>query len=373
MHHFASLLVSLVGVCFATTSVLKIEESNTSKNLDESSTDQAIIDGASKYINFTLPQYPCPEPADIAPCSCSYDHKGNLVLDCTHVQSNEQLAHSLAANFTYTEFSELRINRNYHVTDLEDITRGQTYYSVYLDTPNLKHVHPNFLYQSFSTVEQITINNGELFEAEFPFSNLRHMSALKVLSLRQNYLLHHLPSLIAPKLTDFEFYSNGVRTLANSLFWHCPELRRVSLKNNYLSHLPLQTFVIKAQYSYRFYFNYNRISSIDPRAIWIERADNGTKVFISLRDNQLAYLDGRTFQPLVDRTGNETVVDISSNPLLCDCHLAWMFETSPVHGYPYMKAFDTYGAKCMNGQLLSDLKKEDFAECFKADVIKEQE
>jgi len=364
MHRFTTLVVFLSGVCLAASSVIKLEEP---------STQEAIIDGVSKFINFTGSHYPCPEPADIQPCTCSYDHRGKLVLDCSHVQSNGQLAQSLAAYFPYSEFSELKIGLNYHVTDLEDITRGQRYYSVYLDTPNLKHVAPNFLYQSFSTIEQITINNGELFEAEFPFSNLQYMSMLKVLSLRNNYLLHHLPSLKAPKLADFEFYSNGVRTLANAPFQNCPELLRVNLEHNYISHLPVHTFVIRAQYSYDFFFAYNRISSIENTAFYIPRADSNTKVFISLRRNQLAYLDGRTFRPLVDRTGNRTVVDISENPLLCDCQLAWMFENSPVHGYPYMKVFDGFGATCMNGTLLSELKKDDFAECFSQDVIDKQE
>ena len=118
--------------------------------------------------------YPCPEPADIAPCLCSITGTSDLLLDCSLVESYDQLAEVFRKDFPFKQFYEFRMHDNYNIQYLSDFFNGVSFAYFHMSLiPNLKEISTYAFFDSRNSLENIYIHISALDENTFPFSILK--------------------------------------------------------------------------------------------------------------------------------------------------------------------------------------------------------
>ena len=123
--------------------------------------------------------FPCPDETDIAPCLCIFTNITDLTLNCSAVESDEQLAAIFTQNFPVKEFYMFMINNNDKIQLLPDVFNGVSFRYIRLyNVPNLAQITNYALADSRDTLENIHIYNSILTEDTFPFSTLDQYTKL---------------------------------------------------------------------------------------------------------------------------------------------------------------------------------------------------
>ena len=130
-----------------------------------------------------------------------------MTLDCTDVQSEDQLSYIFNQTFPVTEFNKFRINSSDTITFLDSINNAGLTFEVVNLSPGpfaLMAVSEYFLLASKQTLTELTIRDSQLTTDTFPFLSLNLYPALSVLDLSGSAI-----SVVPPLLGSMEYVDLG--------------------------------------------------------------------------------------------------------------------------------------------------------------------
>ena len=159
-------------------------------------------------------QAPCPEAVDIAPCLCSVEEEG-LEIDCSDVQSDDDLARVFQQEFPLKEFWKLYINENDKITYLTDIFNGVTFRVIYLYyVTNLTFVSDNMLLENQYVLESIHIHKSKLSEETFFVPLLEILKKLNTFLMDDSAFTNFPEALVSESLDTFRFKQGNLSHLS---------------------------------------------------------------------------------------------------------------------------------------------------------------
>lgn len=165
----------------------KYEVENHHHSSDRKEVVQKLSKMSKQTENIAKSSSPCPEPTDIAPCICSLANTNDLMLDCSDVESSDQLAAIFMQNFPFKQFKEFRIYDNNNIQYLSEIFNGLSFQEIYLrNVPNLARITDYAFIESRNTLESIYIHTSALDENTFPFGTLHGFTKLNSLYIYIN-------------------------------------------------------------------------------------------------------------------------------------------------------------------------------------------
>lgn len=158
--------------------------------------------------------FPCPDPFVIDPCVCAVKDGGLLQLDCSDIQSDEDLARVFQQEFPVKEFWRFYIMHNDKIQQLTDIFNGVTFRDISLiDVPNLTFLSDNLLFESRSVLEGINILESQLSEDTFFIPVLSIYTKLKYLMMSHSNFTYIPRELESESLNNIGFTSGSISTL----------------------------------------------------------------------------------------------------------------------------------------------------------------
>lgn len=173
---------------------------------------------------------PCPIPEDILPCACSEDVDGAIDMDCSHVESEEQLARVFTATIPFPNFRRLVISQNTHLKSLQRGALGRTSFrEIYVMGSVLQEVQEGALNNSHATLTDIRIYSNNL--ADFPFQELPLFTSLLRLDLNHNDLAY-FPVLQSDVLSYVDLGYNHISDLPSEAFRNVSQVAEVHLTGN---------------------------------------------------------------------------------------------------------------------------------------------
>ena len=159
-------------------------------------------------------QAPCPVSTDIAPCVCSVEADG-LQLDCSDVQSDDDLARVFQQEFQMKEFWKLCINDNDHIEYINDIFNGVTFREISLwNVPNLTFVSDYALAENKFVLERINIRISKLNEKTFSIPLLGILEKLEYFYMDDSAFTDFPKMLDSKSLNTFGFEHGSLSHLS---------------------------------------------------------------------------------------------------------------------------------------------------------------
>lgn len=168
---------------------------------------------SSNIKKMSVQDFPCPNATDIAPCLCSVTESNELDLDCSSVESYNQLTEVFRQDFPVKEFNEFRIENNDNIQYLADIFRGVSFRYIFLNImQNLIQIENYAFFDSRNTLENIYISRTALDEKHFPFDTLDQFVTLSSLSVTRSNVTYW-PAFNSTSIKSISFSSNYVSAL----------------------------------------------------------------------------------------------------------------------------------------------------------------
>lgn len=177
-----------------------------------------------------LRSLPCPDPQDISPCICTVDSQHNMDIDCSLVESEDQLARVFSANIPFTKFNMLRIKDNKKLSVLRNGDLGPASFQI-IEVKNgvLEEVQDGALSQSYSTATRIDFQSNRL--SIFPFHEIPSFTSLSRLWLSVNSL-PEFPTVSSDTLTSVGFGSNSFREVPLNGFQGMKNVNTIDVSSN---------------------------------------------------------------------------------------------------------------------------------------------
>ncbi len=177
----------------------------------------------------------CPDPRDIDPCVCS-NNGGNLTMDCSDVQDENELWHIFGAYFPTTAFYELNIGHNEGLKVLENgVFHDVSFQVIDIGNSAMQNVESESLRSSLSTLTDIFITYCQL--ATFPFERLLEFTSLTELSLYGNNI-PSIPPLSSSTLKHLDLGYNPFSSLPPDVFKGLPAIQTIYLNDCQLTEIP---------------------------------------------------------------------------------------------------------------------------------------
>jgi len=290
--------------------------------------------------------FPCPDAEDISPCGCMAFTNGDLVLDCSKVTSDEQLAGVFQHYFPVTNFNSFLMLDNTYITNIGNDFNEVSFQDLTLNyVPNLLHVS-NFLFESSkNTLGQIYIFNSKLSEETFPIWEIDRLSNLFALQIHQSHF-KALPQLNSKTLKVFEVTDANVSALHPETFHGTSKVSTINLHGNQIERIEAKTFRLKDGGN-TIDIGDNIIGEIAHKAFVLPGTNESLSLELRMYNNRLTTLDEDVFGPVFPYV---TRFSIQGNPLECGCDLVWLMS-SPA----YWSTVTYYSPSCADGRLLADL------------------
>ncbi|KAG0712175.1 Oplophorus-luciferin 2-monooxygenase non-catalytic subunit [Chionoecetes opilio] len=193
----------------------------------------------SLLVSFTVlsvdatPKRSCPPPEDILPCVCSDDSLG-LVLVCSGVKDEPELAQVFTANFPSSDFHELRIlhdpmNLSHRLHSMEPSTLGEaTFQRVNITGTQILSIDGKTFDKSKSTLQSLAFDGNRIYE--FPLASLSSYTSLTTLLLANN-ILPRLQLVFSPFLKVLDVNGNRPLVVEEKAFENSPSLQKINLSN----------------------------------------------------------------------------------------------------------------------------------------------
>ena len=158
----------------------------------------------------SIAQSNCPSPDAIAPCICEEPHS-LLILDCSLVESEQQLESIFEQEFPKTEFDEFHMSENLFIKKLNFSTNGISFVSIdlFLGPFVLEEVTEEFLIGSAATLETIRIHNSNVTTEKFPFDSLSSFPKLDLFDLSLSDVTW-LPKVDHDRIRVFSFGQSSI-------------------------------------------------------------------------------------------------------------------------------------------------------------------
>ena len=175
-------------------------EKRSTNNSGVAGTDQGSSSIPKNSAHVTSGVFPCPDETDITPCVCTFTDATDLTMDCSVVESDEQLAAIFTKNFPVKNFYMFLIYNNDKIQLLSDVFNGVSFrYLELFSVPNLAQITNGALADSRDTLENVEIYNSSLTEDTFPFSTLDQYTKLNYLKIYSSNM-NFLPAFKSPSL-----------------------------------------------------------------------------------------------------------------------------------------------------------------------------
>ncbi|CAL4124438.1 unnamed protein product [Meganyctiphanes norvegica] len=315
----------------------------------------------------------CPASEDISPCVCIGEYSP-LSMDCSNVTTEYQLRRIFTSHFPVTHFYMFNTFES-PLTVLESGVFGEVTFTHFkMEYGSLIQVENGALDNMYDTLEELWLVENHI--EVFPFEAIESFTKLKILSIQNNWEhMSVLPVMVSgslielylgkltlgavpvdafqglPMIERIYLYSDKIPSIESGTFSHLTHLRVLDLSGNLLTHIPTE-FVHSSDglnnlTSIR--LSNNQIEAVEAKAF-----DAVAGVGIHLFGNNIATIDEEVWKPLFE-VGLE--LDLSSNPLLCGCDIAWVVR-NPGYLVQIKRA-----VKCADGVYLHDLDPHMFNDC----------
>ncbi|CAL4067997.1 unnamed protein product, partial [Meganyctiphanes norvegica] len=128
----------------------------------------------------------CPDAEDIAPCVCTYVSEDNAMdLDCSAVESEDQLKQIFKADFPFKNFTTFLIEDNNNTKALEaGVFNGISFERIRIYNTNLEVIELQALDSCYETAWQIYLYDNRI--TSFPFDELSHFPKLRYFDISLN-------------------------------------------------------------------------------------------------------------------------------------------------------------------------------------------
>ncbi|CAL4068180.1 unnamed protein product [Meganyctiphanes norvegica] len=301
-----------------------------------------------EYYGYDSP--PCPDAEDIAPCVCTYDSGVNAMnLNCSAVESQEQLKQIFKADFQIKNFREFRIQENNNIKVLESgVFNGISFEIIYMNNNNLEVIELQALNSCYETATKIDLYGNKI--TSFPFDEVSLFSKLSYFAMNSNSLsvipadaFHGLTAL-----EDLHIGDNHADIVGT--FQDLPNLRKITLYFNTLTTIPARFIQTGSSDLWYIGLDGNNIVSVEFGAIAI--VDGG--LVIDMTGNSLSTLEEATWRSYLEAGW---VLYAEHNPLVCGCDIAWLFGEERL-----LEQVDNF-TKCTDGEYLHDLDPKIFDNC----------
>lgn len=170
----------------------------------------------------------CPDPADIKPCNCTLTTDSKLQMDCSHVESDEQLAAVFSATFPSPNFNSLRIWGAESIRTLKSGVFGNVTFQEFSINfcINLEEIEEGALSGSYNMTSHLDFGFNNI--KVFPFQELKLFYYLGSVTVRNNNITV-FPELSSPTLDMFLINGNPLDAMPVKAFSKSPMLSVIGL------------------------------------------------------------------------------------------------------------------------------------------------
>lgn len=284
-------------------------------------------------------------------------------MDCSHVESEEQLARVFSATIPFPTFRRLVISQNTHLKSLQRGVLGEaSFREIYVIGSVLQEVQEGALNNSHATLTDIRIYANNL--SVFPFRELPLFASLLRLDLNHNNL-SSFPLLHSDVLSYIDLGYNHIGELPSEGFRNLSQLAEVHLAGNRVQEIHTGTFAGYAKLAF-VSLGDNQLTYVYPGAFQLTSIQHNSVLlhnnlitslevnaiagvvegFVSLHNNTITALNEESLRPLLEE---RVQVDLSANPLTCGCDVAWILIDET------MLSLIDDDATCISGELLVEL------------------
>ncbi|CAL4153829.1 unnamed protein product [Meganyctiphanes norvegica] len=301
-----------------------------------------------------MPEYygykqPCPNADDIAPCVCKYYADEHAMdLDCSTVESEEQLRQIFKADFPFKNFRTFNLQHNSNLKVLESyVFNNISFERIEIYYNEFEVIEDHALYSCYETATVVDFYKNRI--TSFPFDALSNFVHLKEFGITSNSL-STIPAYAFHGITTLEIIWIQYITQNNvGTFQNLTNLKDIAMGGNSLTIIPTNFIKTGSTRLEIIRLQSNAIISVEPGAFDIVEG-----MHINMTSNSLSTLDEATWGPLL--VGG-VVLDAANNPLSCGCDIAWLFKEDQRFG---QVSKDT---TCSDGENIHNLDPSIFYSC----------
>lgn len=180
-------------------------------------------------------ELPCPESLDILPCVCTVNPDYSMDMDCSTVESEQQLSQIFNQHFDFVNFHMLTIEFNYNLNVLREGALGEcTFEEIEMHYTSLATVESGALAKSFATARRLTFYSSYI--SYFPFEEIQSFEHLQQLDLSYNNIFG-FPYVRSPTLEYLYLSGNPITDLPTTAFSGTTSLRAIGLGSAQLTRI----------------------------------------------------------------------------------------------------------------------------------------
>ncbi|XP_071524585.1 oplophorus-luciferin 2-monooxygenase non-catalytic subunit-like [Panulirus ornatus] len=295
--------------------------------------------------------WPCPEPNDIFPCTCSESNL-HIDLDCSNVADDYQLQKVFQADFPFHVFRYLIIvkkttEKRVPITLLDETTFSNISFSnIRISHTKLRDIAPNTFNNSLTRLETLLVTDS--FLTTFPFDILIDCPLLTDLRVFKNNITH-MSNIRSNSLTYLQVSQNPYLRFEDQAFYNAPSLEYLLLNDIGLPHVAANSFSkqlhmkyldlshnrIEVLYTDALALRYSPIEQIKLDGNRIRTVQKGAisglqqSIALWLQHNLLTNLTQQVWEPIfqsVDNSAESNLIVLDDNPLVCDCNILWLVK-----------------------------------------------
>lgn len=172
--------------------------------------------------------YLCPDPEEFYPCICTVP--GNIVtdLDCSGVESEDQLAEKMSYNFINPHFRYFNIDNNTYIKTLRAGDLGHnTFQTIYIRNGDIEAVEAGALTAQVDSLAVLDFRHDS-YLSSFPFEDLTAFTGLRELAFPFCHF-DSFPSLMSASLEYLDLSYNPLGELPTTAFSATPLLNQLFL------------------------------------------------------------------------------------------------------------------------------------------------
>ncbi|CAL4096391.1 unnamed protein product [Meganyctiphanes norvegica] len=238
-------------------------------------------------------------------------------LDCSAVESEDQLRQIFIADFPFKNFRTFNLQHNKKLKVLESyVFNTISFEKITIYYNEFEVIEDHALDSCYETATYVNFHHNKI--TSYPFDSLSNFVYLKLFGIAGNSL-STVPADAFHGITTLESIwiqgntPNIVGTFANLI-----NLRVIAMGGNDLTLIPTNFIQTGSTRLESIVLTFNDISSVEPDAFDIVEG-----MLINMTSNSLSTLDEATWGPLFQ---GGVFLEATNNPLSCGCDIAWLFK-----------------------------------------------